>query len=122
MKVYMSVDLGGVAGVAGSYQNLQDPGALPEVRELVTGDINTAIAGAKEAGATEIWVNENHSGRDVLIEKLDPIAEVILGKPKPHMTLEGIDESFDCVFMIGIRAMAGTTGGVLDHTWMPKAV
>lgn len=122
MKVYMSVDLEGITGVAGSFQILQDPGALPEVRELVTGDINAAIAGAKEAGASEILVNENHSGRDVLVETLDPIAEVIIGKPKPHMTLEGIDESFNCVFMIGIHAMAGTTGGILDHTWMPKAV
>jgi D-amino peptidase len=122
MKVYMSVDMEGITGVAGSYQILQDPGALPEVRELVTGDVNAAIAGAKEAGATTIWVNENHSGRDLLLEKVDPIAEVIIGKPKPLMTLEGLDESFDCVFMIGIHARAGTTGGVLDHTWMPKCV
>jgi D-amino peptidase len=122
MKVYMSVDMEGITGVAGSYQILQDPGALPEVRELVTGDVNAAIAGAKEAGATTVWVNENHSGRDLLLEKVDPIAEVIIGKPKPLMTLEGLDESFDCVFMIGIHARAGTTGGVLDHTWMPKCV
>lgn len=122
MKIYMSVDLEGITGVAGSYQILQDPGALPEVRELVTGDVNAAIEGAKEAGATEIWVNENHSGREILIEKVDPIAEVMIGKPKPLMTLEGIDSSFDCVFMVGIHAMAGTTGAVLDHTWMPKCV
>ena len=122
MKVYMSVDMEGITGVAGSYQILQDPGALPEVRELVTGDVNAAIAGAKEAGATTIWVNENHSGRDLLLEEVDPIAEVIIGKPKPLMTIEGLDESFDCVFMIGIHARAGTTGGVLDHTWMPKCV
>lgn len=122
MKVYMSVDLEGITGVVGSYQILQDPGALPEVRELVTGDVNAAIAGAKEAGATTIWVNENHSGRDLLIEKVDPMAEVIIGKPKPLMTLEGLDSSFDCVFMVGIHARAGTTGGVLDHTWVPKCV
>jgi D-amino peptidase len=122
MKVYMSVDLEGITGVVGSYQVLQDPGALPEVRELVTGDVNAAIAGAKEAGATTIWVNENHSGRDLLIEKVDPMAEVIIGKPKPLMTLDGLDSSFDCVFMIGIHARAGTTGAVLDHTWVPKCV
>ena len=122
MKIYISVDMEGITGIAGSYQILQDPGALPEVRELVTGDVNAAIEGAKEAGATEVWVNENHSGRDLLVEQVDPIAEVIIGKPKPLMTLEGIDSSFDCVFMVGIHAMAGTTGAVLDHTWMPKCV
>ena len=122
MKVYMSIDMEGITGVAGSYQILQDPGALPEVRELVTGDVNAAIEGAKEAGATTIWVNENHSGRELLLEKVDPIAEVIIGKPKPLMTLEGLDASFDCVFMIGIHARAGTMGAVLDHTWVPKCV
>ncbi len=122
MKVYMSVDLEGITGVVGSYQILQSTGALPEVRELVTGDVNAAIAGAKEGGATTIWVNENHSGRDLLPEQIDPIAEVILGKPKPFQTLEGLDSSFDCVFMIGIHARAGTAGAVLDHTWSVKCI
>jgi D-amino peptidase len=122
LKVYISVDLEGITGVAGSYQVLQDPGALPEVRKLVTGDVNAAIDGAKEAGATQIWVNENHSGREMLLEEVDPMAEVIIGKPKPLMTLEGLDSSFDCVFMVGIHARAGTTGAVMDHTWVPKCV
>ena len=63
--------------MAGSYQVLQDPGALPEVRQLVTGDVNAAIMGARGAGATDIWVNENHSAREMLLEEVDPIAEVI---------------------------------------------
>ena len=121
MKVYMSVDLEGITGVVGSYQ-VPGSGALPEVRELVTADVNAAIAGAKEAGATTIWVNENHSGRDLILEKVDPAAEVIVGKPKPLMTVDGLDSSFDCVFMIGIHARAGTAGGVMDHTWCPKFV
>jgi len=121
MKVYMSVDMEGITGVAGSYQ-VPGSGALPEVRELVTGDVNAAIAGAKTAGATTIWVNENHSGRDLILEEVDPAAEVIIGKPKPLMTVDGLDSSFDCVFMIGIHARAGTTGAVMDHTWCPKLV
>ena len=122
VKVYMSVDLEGITGVVGSYQVLPETGALPEVRKLVTEDVNAAIAGAKAAGATEIWVNENHSGRDLLLEEVDPMAEVLIGKPKPLQTLEGLDSSFDCVFMIGIHSRAGTWPGVLDHTWTTKCV
>lgn len=122
MKIYMSVDQEGITGVVGSYQVLASTGALPEVRQLLTGDVNAAIAGAKEAGATEVWVNENHSGRDLLLEDVDPMAEVLIGKPKPLQTLEGIDATFDCVFMIGIHARAGTEAGVLDHTWTTKCV
>ena len=122
MKIYMSVDLEGITGLVGSYQMLPATGALPEARELLTGDVNAAIEGARKGGANEFWVNENHSGRDLLLEKLDPEAEVLIGKPKPMQTLEGIDSSFDCVFMIGIHAAAGTELAVLDHTWTPKCV
>ena len=122
MKVYMSVDLEGITGLVGSYQMLPATGALPEARELLTGDVNAAIEGARKGGANEFWVNENHSGRDLLLEKLDPEAEVLIGKPKPMQTLEGIDSSFTCVFMIGIHAAAGTESAVLDHTWTTKCV
>jgi D-amino peptidase len=122
MKIYMSVDLEGITGVVGSYQCLIKTGALPEVRKLVTGDVNAAIKGAVEAGAKTIWVNENHSGRDLLSEELDPIANVLFGKPKPLMTLEGLDSSFDAVFLIGLHAAAGTMNAVMDHTWKAKCI
>jgi D-amino peptidase len=121
VKVYLSVDLEGISGIVGSHQCPHE-GGPPEVKRLVVGDINAAIAGARAGGATEFWVNENHSGRDLLLQEIDAEAEVLIGKPKPLMTLEGIDESFDCVFMIGIHPMAGTTRGVLDHTWTTKCV
>lgn len=122
MKVYIVVDLEGITGVVGSYQILQSTGALPEVRELVTADVNSAIAGAKKVGATTIWVNENHSGRDLLLNKVVPMAEVLMGKPKPLHTLEGLDSSFECVFIIAMHAQAGTASAVLDDTWSPKHV
>jgi D-amino peptidase len=122
MKVYLSIDLEGITGVVGSYQVVQTTGALEEVRRLLTGDVNAAIAGAKSGGATTIWVNENHSGRDLLLEEVDPTAEVLLGVPKPFQTLEGLDSTFDAVFMIGIHAAAGTAAGVLDHTWSVKCI
>ena len=37
-------------------------------------------------------------------------------------TLEGIDETFDCVFMIGIHAAAGTKDAVLAHSWSVKCI
>jgi D-amino peptidase len=122
MKIYLSVDLEGITGVVGSYQILQSTGALPEIRELVTADVNAAGAGARQAGAEEFWVNENHSGRDLLPDKFPPDVELLLGKPKPLQTLEGLDSTFDAVFLIGMHARAGTEAAVLDHTWTTKCV
>jgi D-amino peptidase len=122
MKVYISVDLEGISGVVASHQCTSTLGAPLETRRNVTADVNAAIAGARSRGATSIWVNENHSGRDLLCDDLDPIAEVLTGKPKPLMTLEGLDSSFACVFMIGAHAAAGTERAVLDHTWSAKCI
>lgn len=121
MKAYISVDLEGVTGVVGSYQ-CPPEGASEYIKRMATLDVNAAIEGAKAGGATEIWVNENHSGRDLLLNELDPIAEVLMGKPKPLYTMEGVDASFDCIFMVGLHARAGTACAVLDHTWSPKCV
>jgi D-amino peptidase len=122
MKVYISVDLEGATGVVASHQCTSTIGAPLEVRKLVTGDVNAAIAGAKRGGATAVWVNENHSGRDILCDEVDPLAEVLIGKPKPLMTLEGLDSSFACVFMIGAHAAAGTENAILDHTWSARCI
>jgi len=122
MKIYMSVDLEGITGVVGSHQILQSTGALPQIRELVTGDVNAAIEGARQAGAKEIWVNENHSGRDLLPQRIAEDVELLIGKPKPLQTMEALDSTFGAVFMIGIHARAGTEAAVLDHTWTTKCV
>lgn len=121
MKVYLSVDLEGITGVVGSFQCPHE-GAPEYVKRLATLDVNAAIEGARAGGATEFWVNENHSGRDLLLDELDRAAEALIGKPKPLYTMDGLDGSFDCIFMIGLHPRAGTASGVLDHTWTTKCV
>lgn len=121
MKVYFSIDLEGISSIVGSYQCPHD-GAPIEVKRAVTEEVNAAIRGAKAGGATEILINENHSGRDLIIDMLDPSVEILIGKPKPLYTIDCLDESFDCIFMIGLHPRAGTCGGVLDHTWTTKCV
>ena len=84
--------------------------------------MNAAVEGALAAGATTIYVNENHSGRDLILSELHPAAQAIVGKPKPLITMEGVDDSFTLVFLIGMHAGAGTPGAIMDHTWVPKTV
>ena len=88
-------------------------------RSLITQDVNAAIEGALEAGATEILVNEAHNGmRNLLLEKINPKARVIRGfEGKKHAMMEGIKETFDKVFLVGYHARAGTQGAILNHTF-----
>jgi D-amino peptidase len=89
-------------------------------RKLITQDVNAAIEGALEEGATEILVNEAHNGmRNLLLDKISPKARVIRGfAGKKKGMMEGIDQSFDKVFLVGYHARAGTLGAILNHTFL----
>ena len=120
MKVYISVDMEGVGGIVEEAQVSGESYLHDEGRELLTGEVNAAIEGALESGATTVVVNENHSGHELILEKLHPAAEVLLGRAKPLETLDDLDESFDAVFLVGIHARSYTPRATLAHTWWPR--
>lgn len=117
MKVYLSVDMEGVAGVASWPQvEPQDP-AYALAREWMIEEANAAIEGALEAGATEILVNDAHDGmRNLPLDRIRPPARLITGGLKPLGMMAGIDASFDAAFFVGYHARGGSEG-VLAHTW-----
>ena len=123
MKVYISVDMEGISNVVMTYQLFpkNSERAMQEIREIVTREVNAGIEGAFEGGASEVLVNENHTGKEIDPELLDKRAILLSGKPKLFMTAEGI-EKYDTLFLIGIHPRAGYRNGVMDHTWNPKEI
>jgi len=118
VKVYISCDMEGISGVVASKQTQMNGEEYKRAQKLMTGELNAAIEGALAGGATEILVNDSHgSMRNILIEDLNPSAQLISGSPKPLSMMQGIDESFDAAFFIGYHAQAGTAYSVLDHTY-----
>jgi D-amino peptidase len=125
MRVYISVDMEGIAGVV--HEDQTDPleprhaGEYNRFRRLMTNEANAAIAGALEAGATRVLVNDSHwDMRNLLAEELDPAAELLSGSPKRLSMVEGIDGGFDAAMFIGYHAMAGTHHAVIDHTYTSR--
>jgi D-amino peptidase len=121
VKVYISVDMEGGAGIAGASQ-MTDNGYNRMVK-LLTQEVNAAVDGAFEAGATEVLVNDAH-GRmtNILIEDLDERAELISGNNKHLLQMEGLDESFQAVFFLGYHAHEGNEDAVMNHTIMGTVV
>lgn len=116
MRVYISADMEGVTGVTHPQDVIPGRAQYERFRRLLTADVNAAIEGAADAGATEFLVNEAHNGmRNILLEDLDPRAEVIVGSRKPHSMMEGVGGA-DVVFFVGYHSRAGT-GGILSHTF-----
>jgi D-amino peptidase len=84
----------------------------------MTAEVNAAIDGALAGGATAVVVNDAHgSMRNILLEELNPAAQLVTGWPKPLSMMQGIDEGFEVAFFIGYHAQAGSTYGTLNHTW-----
>jgi D-amino peptidase len=123
MKVFISADMEGTAGVTDRDQVSLDGADYGRFRRLMTEEVNAAVLGALEGGAKEIVVNDSHgSMRNLLIEELHPQVQLISGRPKPHGMMQGIDPSFDVVFFTGYHASAGTQNGILDHTFRGTTV
>jgi D-amino peptidase len=125
MRVYISVDMEGIAGVAHEDQtNPVEPrhaGEYNRFRRLMTNEANAAIAGALEAGATSVLVNDSHwLMRNLLAEELNPVAELLSGGPKRLSMVEGIDTGFDAAMFIGYHARAGTRNATIDHTYTSR--
>jgi D-amino peptidase len=125
MRVYISVDMEGVAGVV--HEDQTDPieprhaGEYNRFRRLMTNEANAAIAGAIEAGATGVVVNDSHwLMRNLLAEELNPVAELLSGGPKILSMVEGIDGGFDAAMFIGYHARAGTRHATIDHTYTSR--
>jgi len=115
LKVFISVDMEGISGVVNTEQT--GGSEWGTARKWMAEDVNAAVKGALDAGASEIVVVDAHgSGSNMLLSDLDPAAELISGSSGLHGMMEGIDKSFDAVLFVGYHAKAGTQDGVLDHT------
>jgi D-amino peptidase len=118
MKVFISADMEGTAGVTDADQTREGRPDYTRFRRLMTEEVNAAVLGALEAGAKEIVVNDSHATmRNLLIEELHPQAQLLSGSPKPYSMMQGIDASFDAVFFTGYHASAGTQDAILDHSY-----
>jgi len=119
-KVFIFTDLEGASGLvsarAGGSIGIEDTPAYQMVRRFLTEDVNAAVKGALEAGASEIIVNDAHgsTNHNVLPDELHPAAR--LERPVPGNWTPGLDRRCDAVFLVGAHAMAGTKNGFLDHT------
>lgn len=128
MRVYLSVDMEGLAGVAHPAQTYVDAARgddrtdYERSRTLMAGETNAAIEACLDVGATEIVVNDSHwRMRNLRAEDLHPAARLIIGD-KPMSMCQGIAAGFDAAAFIGYHAGAGHPTGVIGHTYSSETV
>jgi D-amino peptidase len=117
LKIYLSADMEGLAGVVSDEQLSPSGFEYQRFRQIMTDEVNTAIEAAFAAGATEILVSDSHgNGQNLLIEQLPDNVQVIRSWPRPLAMMSGIDESFDGAIFIGYHTSTDNTAGVRAHT------
>jgi D-amino peptidase len=122
MKVFLSSDMEGTAGVVDWEQCVGDGPQAAAGRELLLAEVNAAIEGALAGGATEIVVNDSHSTmRNLPPAALAGQASYISGSFKPLYMMQGLDDSFDAVLFVSYHGSIGAPAG-LSHTYNPRAV
>jgi len=116
MKILISTDIEGVAGVFHHQQTRSGNGEYERARLWMTEEANAAIAGAFDGGATEVYVNDSHGDfRNLLPDLLDPRAQAIQGKPRYLSMVAGVELGLDGVCMVGYHSRA-QGAGILAHT------
>ncbi|MGH2554335.1 MAG: M55 family metallopeptidase [Actinomycetota bacterium] len=117
-NVFISIDMEGVAGIAHLQQVMRGSDDFPASRELMTQEANVAVAGAFDGGATAVVVNDSHGDMyNLLADRMDPRAELLIGSPKVLSMMQGFGPEFDVALFVGYHAAAGTQAAVLDHTY-----
>jgi D-amino peptidase len=121
MRVFIISDMEGVAGITKWEQVSGGDPMYQEGRRLYTEEINAAVRGACDAGATEVVVMDCHGAgggwtfNSLMPELLDPRCEWVVQKEWTEYT-EFLERGCDAALFVAMHARAGTPDGVMCHT------
>ncbi|MEZ5294448.1 MAG: M55 family metallopeptidase [Vicinamibacterales bacterium] len=118
LKVHISVDMEGIAGVVTGDQLGPAGFEYGRFREFMTAEALAAVAAAKEAGATDIVVADSHgNGENLLVERFPADVRLVRSWPRKLEMMAGIDQTFDAAVFIGYHASTTNPAGVRAHTF-----
>ena len=116
MKLYLSVDMEGISGIPDYTYIDSAKHNYERGRRIMTEETNYVIDSAFRFGCQQVLVNDSHSKmNNILIDELHPDAVLITGDVKPMSMMQGLDETYDGVILLGYHARAGSAG-VLSHS------
>ncbi|MGF6174613.1 M55 family metallopeptidase [Ensifer sp. 4252] len=118
MKVFISADIEGTAGITAWDEAKKGHAEYEEFREYMTDELVAACEGAKAAGAKEVVVKDAHStARNLILSKLPAYVSIVRGwSGHPDLMMFGIDKSFSAALYTGYHNKAGTDTNPLAHT------
>lgn len=119
MRVFVTVDIEGVAGVVHGEEGSRGNPEYERARRLMTAEASAVVAGIFDADPdSEVTVTDVHGPyRNIIPEELDERATFYRGKPKLLGMVDGVDRGYDMAMFVGVHGKAGTGASVLSHTF-----
>ncbi len=118
MKVFISADIEGTAGIMHWDETERAHPDWAEFRALMTSEVIAACEGARAAGATEVVIKDAHdSGRNLILDRLPDYARIVRGwSGHPDAMMFGLDAGFAAAIYTGYHSKAGSEANPLAHT------
>jgi D-amino peptidase len=124
MKIYISLDM---EGIAGTHTWTQEENNRAEVRKCMTQQIEWIIEGICSSpvnkSVSEIVIADSHSAGDSLlyeITSIDNRLHLISGFPRPKYMMPAFDSSYSIVFFAGYHGGIGTLNSNMDHSYSQR--
>lgn len=118
MRVLISVDMEGVAGVVAPEDISPGNPEYERNRVYMTDEASAAVRGvlAHDPQASIVVCDAHASFRNILPDQLDRRCSLLRGSPRPHAMMTGVEAGVDAVCFVGYHGRAGTSRSVLAHT------
>ena len=102
-------------GVAGICRQDQTDTKDPELRQLLTGEVNAAVEGFYQGGADEVIVWDGHGGSATLsAATIHPRAKLMIGYAGANYTF---DRRYTALAFVGQHSMANVRAGIMAHSY-----
>jgi len=120
VRIFISVDMEGISGVEKVEEVFLGQPAYSTFRQVMAGDVNAAVQGAIDGGASDVVVSDSHGYMcNIRRKDLHHKAHLKSGMKRNLCQFKGFSVGFDAAFFIGYHSKAGTADGILSHTWIP---
>jgi D-amino peptidase len=124
MKIYISLDM---EGIAGTFTWTQEENDRAEVRKCMSQQVEWVIEGIHSSKVNnsidEIVIADSHSAGDSLLYEVTAIDDrlhLISGFPRPKYMMPAFDDSYNLVFFAGYHGGIGTLNSNMDHSYSPR--
>ena len=127
MKIYISVDMEGMAGITAPYQEKEETVSF---RRALHNQIQWIIVGIHQSCRNdeieEITISDSHgSGTNLSYDELsrmDDRISLVSGFPRRQYMMACLDETYDLAFLAGYHAGPGEFHASMDHCFSGKTV